>query len=327
MILFPFFLLFGLDRSNSQDSMLVIQNDRLDRLERDVRLLNLSLSRGSEKTSGVQIQSNRFDQGSNISTSAVARIGVRMDRLEEDLRTTTGTIEQINYRLSQINIRLDKLISDIDFRLSALEAQRVDKSNTYSEKQDSASEENGKSDLNFAPEGSLGTVSVSEIELIKKRKLGLKKQKEKLLFDQDNDYSNLPKKRALPELSQKKQYDRAFSLLQKGNYERAEVELKLFIENYSDNKLANNARYWLGETYYVRKSYKQAARIFFEGFQVNPKGPKAPDSLLKLGMSLSRLGQSQDACAAFAKVTSDFQKVSVQIKKVILRESRLNNCD
>ena len=51
----------------------------------------------------------------------------------------------------------------------------------------------------------------------------------------------------------------------------------------------------LGETYYVRGDFPNAARAFAEGFQKYPKSGKAPDNLLKLGMSLQAQGKPEQA--------------------------------
>ena len=74
--------------------------------------------------------------------------------------------------------------------------------------------------------------------------------------------------------------------------------MRSFIQRYPNDSLAGNAQYWLGETYYVRKDYNNAAAVFAEGYQKYPKGGKAADNLLKLGMALGQLGQKTDACRA-----------------------------
>ena len=70
----------------------------------------------------------------------------------------------------------------------------------------------------------------------------------------------------------------------------------------------------------------QAAEVFLDGYQKDPKGSKAPDMLLKLGMSLARLEKTREACAAFARLTADFPKVSAGIKNAMVRERKRNNC-
>ncbi|MCM2343137.1 MAG: tol-pal system protein YbgF [Alphaproteobacteria bacterium] len=101
-------------------------------------------------------------------------------------------------------------------------------------------------------------------------------------------------------------YESAFSLVRDGSYGQAELALTNFLTRFPDHTLAPNARYWLGETYYVRKDYQQATRVFAEAYQQAPKGPKGPDNLLKLGLSLAGLGKTQDACVALKQLTLEY---------------------
>ena len=98
----------------------------------------------------------------------------------------------------------------------------------------------------------------------------------------------------MPEGTPQQQYDYAFGLLRQANYAGAEEAFSAFLVENPDHTLAGNAKYWLGETYYVRGNYQQAAVTFAEGFESYPDNSKAPDNLLKLGMSLASLGSTQD---------------------------------
>ena len=118
----------------------------------------------------------------------------------------------------------------------------------------------------------------------------------------------------------------AFSLLRQGKYDEASTALKQFIADHKDDKLASNARYWLGETHYVKGAYVDAAETFLEGYQTDPQGPKAPDALLKLGMSLSSLDKKNEACAAFQKLRSDYPNASAGLKTTLQREWEKNGC-
>src|SRR5690606_27427724 len=91
-------------------------------------------------------------------------------------------------------------------------------------------------------------------------------------------------------------YDAAFQALREQRYERAEAAFKEFLNRYSDDALAGNAQYWLGETYYVRGNYQESAKVFAHGFQKYPKSSKAPDNLLKLGLSLAQNKKTKEAC-------------------------------
>ncbi len=101
-------------------------------------------------------------------------------------------------------------------------------------------------------------------------------------------------------------YEAAFSQLKNGNYAAAQSGFNQFIKAYPEHPLGPNAIYWMGETYYAQKKYDQSARIFAESFKKYPKGPKAADSLLKLGLSLGGGGKTQDACVTLKQVKKQF---------------------
>ena len=110
-------------------------------------------------------------------------------------------------------------------------------------------------------------------------------------------------------------YERSYESLLRRQFNDAEVGFRGFLEQHRDHSLAGNAQYWLGETYYVQGDYKQAAQAFLSGYRDFPKSRKAADSLLKLGLSLNRLGQKEQACAAYMQVGSQFPKAAEARKR------------
>jgi tol-pal system protein YbgF len=103
-------------------------------------------------------------------------------------------------------------------------------------------------------------------------------------------------------------YDAAFQALREQKYERAEGGFKAFMQRFPENELAGNAQYWLGETFYVRGNYDEAAKVFAQAFQKYPKSTKAPDNLLKLGLSLSQTGKKQEACVTLQQMNKRFHR-------------------
>jgi tol-pal system protein YbgF len=100
----------------------------------------------------------------------------------------------------------------------------------------------------------------------------------------------------------KEQYDFAYKLVRQGDYARAEVAFREFGELHPSDPLAGNAKYWLGETFYVREDFVQAADAFIGVVTGYPDSPKRPHSMLKLGMSLLALGQKQEGCATLGEL-------------------------
>lgn len=101
-------------------------------------------------------------------------------------------------------------------------------------------------------------------------------------------------------------YEAAFADIRDAHYDQAERGFRDFLRKFPTHTLAANAHYWLGETYYVRGDFKQSAKVFAKSYQDYPQGPKAVDSLLKLGLSLSKLGQKEDACLSLRQMKKEF---------------------
>ena len=99
----------------------------------------------------------------------------------------------------------------------------------------------------------------------------------------------------------------------------------LGLQKDPDHSLAGSAQYWLGETFYAQGDFKRAAASFLQGYTKYPKSRRAPDSLLKLGISLNRLGQGEQACAAYSAVSAEYPK-AVEARKRAQAEAKRAGC-
>ena len=80
-----------------------------------------------------------------------------------------------------------------------------------------------------------------------------------------------------------------------------------------------------GRDLYAQGDFKRAAQTFLQGYKKYPKGRRAPDSLLKLGISLNRLGQAEQACAAYSAVSAEYPK-AVDARKRAQAEAKRAGC-
>jgi tol-pal system protein YbgF len=120
-------------------------------------------------------------------------------------------------------------------------------------------------------------------------------------------------------------YERSNESLLRRQFSDAESGFSSFVSKYPEHSLAGSAQYWLGETYYAQGDFRQAAQNFLQGYKGYPKSRRAPDSLLKLGISLNKLGQTQQACAAFGAIGGEFPN-AVDAKKRAQAESKRAGC-
>jgi tol-pal system protein YbgF len=121
-------------------------------------------------------------------------------------------------------------------------------------------------------------------------------------------------------------YERAYGYLLQKDYSTAEETFERFLKRHPGHPLAGNAQYWLGETFYVRGQYRPAAAAFLKGYQEYGKSQKAPESLLKLAMSLQRLGQKDAACSSYAEFATKYPSPPAHIRNLAQTERQRSGC-
>jgi tol-pal system protein YbgF len=121
-------------------------------------------------------------------------------------------------------------------------------------------------------------------------------------------------------------YEKAYSYLLQQDYGAAEASFRDFLVQHPKHELAGSAQYWLGETHYLRGEYKTAATAFLEGYEKHRQNAKAPDSLLKLAMSLERLGQRSAACSSFSELSAQFPNAPEHVRRRAQSERRRAGC-
>lgn len=124
----------------------------------------------------------------------------------------------------------------------------------------------------------------------------------------------------------KQLYETAYGYLLQRDYGAAESAFSDFLKKYPNDSLSGNAQYWLGETHFVRGQYKAAAEAFLKGYQSYGQSAKAPDSLLKLAMSLDKLGQKDAACSSYAELSSKFPNAPQSVKARAQSERQRVGC-
>ncbi|MGH6717900.1 MAG: tol-pal system protein YbgF, partial [Alphaproteobacteria bacterium] len=131
---------------------------------------------------------------------------------------------------------------------------------------------------------------------------------------------------ALPPGSVMDQYNYAFGLLRKADYDQAERSLTAFVETYPEDPLAGNSYYWLGQVYSLRGDHERAAVAYLKGYRQYPDGKYAPHSLLKLGVTLGKLNKKIEACASFAELAKKFPDAEAAVKNEAATESGALGC-
>jgi len=114
----------------------------------------------------------------------------------------------------------------------------------------------------------------------------------------------------VPGGSDRDNYQAAFELLKEQRYEPAAMAFQQFLKTYPDSELADNAQYWLAESYYVTQKFEQALSTFKKVIDQYPRSRKVPDALLKMGYCNYELKRWNDARGALTKVQADYPETT-----------------
>jgi len=130
---------------------------------------------------------------------------------------------------------------------------------------------------------------------------------------------------ALPN-SPKGEFDIALAFLKQRSYENAEKGFAGFLEKNPKDKLASDATYYLGESYYLRGRRREAAEQYLKLSTQYANSPRAPQALLRLGQSLSALGAKEQACATFSEIARKYPTAPAMVKTGAEREAKRTQC-
>ena len=280
--------------------------DQIQIISQDLKTLEKAFYKNSDI-----IDKNKSLSNNNLNEDVLTKHLLRLNEIEEQFRQLTNQFEEVNFKMDKLSSRITKMQSDNQLRFSDLEntdPSTLDKKKAKlpgtSKPQDFGATP-GYSSKNLPEEqetSSIGTtaaVTTSDAE-----------RTESLL----------------PNTSPKEQYDFAISFMKIGDYETAEFALKEFIDKNKDHDLAGSAQYWYGETFRIRQLYSDAATAYLDGYQNYPKSNKAPDNLLKLGITMVQLGEKEQGCTMITGIKKQYPKASKSVLQKAQYEQKKFNC-
>lgn len=268
---------------------------------------------------------------------------LRMDRIEQQMREMTGQIEQLTFQVRQLQEQLQRAQQDTDFRLKGVEGGTGKRSEAPAAKPrgnaraaDAVPSQPPAGDPIGQAIGSTdgemdGTIPDPAGQGAPPRALG------QLTLDPNAPVGGQPMDLsqgggaapgAAPQAtgSARADYDAAYDLVMKGDYDVAESAFRQFLQAYPKDPLAADAQYWVGESLYARQDFRGSADAFLSGYKQYPKSGKAADMLLKLGMSLAGLNQREAACATYAEVLKQYPKSSRALLQRVKQEQASASC-
>lgn len=272
---------------------------------------------------------------------------MRIGQLEEQIRTLNGRIEEMSFQLLQMQEQLRKTQEDNEYRFQDLESGKggSGKSGALERPVGEDAQTGSRTAQTQAPAeppaADGGETAAAGSQARPPQTLG------SIRFDEQgnpigsdmNESASIGSGAApdlestLPQVDQQATasldkpddiYNAAYGHVLSGDYQLAEKEFRDYLEVFPEGTKAADASFWLGEAQYSQGNFNDAAKTFLNAHQTYAKSKKAPEMLLKLGMSLAALDNRETACATLREVDKRYPNASKAVKtKVSSEQSRL----
>ena len=289
--------------------------DRLEKIQKDIQTLEKAVYSKNPTLSSDNV----------IVNEALTRQLTKISELEKQIQEMTSKFEENNYKIQQLSDRLNRVSNDNQIRLQQLENNKVvsDKVNPSKEV---------TIEKKTPPIKKNETNILNSEEVIVEEEISSDKEKinQEKIVDSENiklkEKVNKPKTKVLPKVSISEQYKYAMNIMKSGDFEKAEIAFKEFVDTHSKHELAGSAQFWYAETFYIRQLYDDAAVAFLEGYQKYPNSPKAAENLLKLGVTLAELGEIDQGCKMIMNLKKAYPKTDASILQKSSYEKKRFNC-
>ena len=285
--------------------------------------------------------------GSSRSEVQVAQAAdPRITALEEQIRQMNGTIEELNFQILQMQEQMRKMQEDNEFRFQELEQKKSDaggRSGRVAAGTDAAPAQSGGeaavSDAEPAdgagtttatgePPKTFGTIVFDADGNVKGAGAGDQAAAgAEAGANQADTSADDTTVAALPPAGDPEElYRNSYEFILSGDYKTAEAGFREHIDRYPADAKTADAHYWLGEALLGQQKYRDAAEIFLAANRDFPSSKKAPDMMLKLGVSLAGLNQRDLACATLGEIGKRYPNASAQFKERVKQEQALASC-
>lgn len=290
-----------------------------------------------------------------------AQLLVRIQELEDLIRTLTGRVEGLEFQLTQMQTQLAKQAEDNEFRFQELEGgaggkpqaaaptDGVTPSDTLPQtsaqqtpaQQSPAQEAPAVAATPEAPAAAAPMDDLPLADLNGEPMDALGDSADPLLkggIDQlgtisgEDPLGSRPLNLSLGgggEISSgdaKAQYDAGYDAMTRGDYAFASDQFQQFVALYPDDPQTPDAINWLGEALIQQGQFTDAAQVLADGYTKHKDSKRAPDMMLKLGVALIGADQVDVGCRTFYTLKQRYPQLSPAFTQRLDEEAQKAKC-
>jgi tol-pal system protein YbgF len=278
--------------------------------------------------------------------SEAGALALRLSRLEEALRRANGQIEELQNQNRKLADDFKRFRADVEFRLSGKSGQAGPlpapsdvaaatpapaptrppraKNDAFDPGADPNAPGAPKPLGSTAPSAPLILSSHQQHDESPLKPLPTPGMEPKQAKADEGEPTFVPS--GVPFSDSKEQFKAAIAAYKAGQYADAEAQFKAYLDANKGAANTPDAVFYIGETYMQRGRPREAAEQYLKVSTEYPKSRIAPESMVRLGLALAKLGNTEQACAAFAEVGKRYPTASATVKKSADREIAAHRC-
>ncbi len=305
------FFIFNFSIAEEEEIYLKSISDQIQVITKDLKTLEKAVY---QKSDIISTNSSITKKTDGLNEDILTKHLLKLNEIEDQFRELTNKFEEVNFKLDKLSNRVTKIQSDNQLRFADIE----NGSDNFKKKKGNQATLPGTS----KPQDFGANPGYQTTNLPKEQIVNSVDSAQTVITSEPEKKDSL-----LPNKPPEQQYEFAVSFMKIGDYETAEFALKEFIDKNKDHDLAGSAQYWYGETFRIRQLYSDAATAYLDGYQNYPKSKKAPDNLLKLGITMVQLGEKDQGCKMISGLKKEYPKASKSVLQKAQYEQKKFKCN
>jgi TolA-binding protein len=263
--------------------------DQIDELRHELQVLQDRVSNGRGGSLLGSPTPYSAPPSGPAGNDVTARLLVRVDQLDDQVRQLRGRIDELQNQLQQQTADLGKRIDDLTFLVENPKAAAAAAA---------AARQAGAAPATSAPPATGTTTPPPSTGVLGTLPAGPPPAAPP---GAGPPGTTRPPPRT-PELAMQE----GNAALARRDYATAEADAREILNNNRTSPRAYDAMFLLAQAQYSERQYSQAALSFDDAYNRSRKGPHAPDALLGLANALVGLNDKPSACQALTKLHAEF---------------------
>ncbi|HEV2518290.1 MAG TPA: tol-pal system protein YbgF [Devosia sp.] len=289
-----------------------------------------------------------------------AQLLVRIQELEDLIRTLTGRVEGLEFQLTQMQTQLAKQAEDNEFRFQELEGGAGGKPQaaaptdgvTPSDTLPQSPAQEAPA-VAATPDASVAAPPADDLPLADLDGEPMEGEPMDALGDSSDPLlrGGIDQLGTLPEGADtlgldggrpldltlgsggeissgdaKAQYDAGYDAMTRGDYAFAADQFQQFVALYPDDPKMPDAINWLGEALIQQGQFTDAAQALADGYTRYKDSNRAPDMMLKLGVALVGADQVDVGCRTFYTLKQRYTQLTPAFTQRLEQEAQKAKC-